>query len=651
MVLAAMVACTSNVETRHGTSLPADVSPELVAIDSLMWRQPDSALALLCCRDVACNVSKNDGDDSGDVARYVSTGETFDSHYANLLMAELLYKNYQPQTNREELLEAVAYFDSLTLTQNDNPNPWNRHCGHDPQSPGQHDNFTFLDARAHYINGVGFYERNDVVSACAEYLKALEVMEEHFEEKTLTGKRTQFMANTYNRLGDLFSEQFMMESSISCYEKALIYCRIEPTSPNGISSILYRIGKQYDKLNEIDRARQYYGLALENIANTDKSVYRDIVSSKAVSDYRYGGEIDQPLHELKQIFLLADNKTEQLYRCMTIGALFVEEGVYDSALYYLIPVFENTDNILSQIQAAEYLRIVYDSIGELGRADVYVHFLVDHKKSEGENKALTSRLEGMFKTYMDQKQQKEAEEMREKSIRKTVEIIVPIAVLIALVIFVVAKRRSKKLLEDKERHYQREMEAKETEARKELEEKDKQHAEVLEAERQTHRMEQAAMSGRLKRSNQELRELKDQIKQKDDSVAKAETAASFNEEPVCRLIMERVNEGQFKAKIDCELYRSYALDKQHLLDLRAAADRHFSQFTLRLRKAYPKLTDLDIDYCCLNLLRLTHSDVSALMQRAYNTVVERDGRIQKIIGSEKPLSVVLMDIVQNASSI
>ena len=154
-------------------------------------------------------------------------------------------------------------------------------------------------------------------------------------------------------------------------------------------------------------------------------------------------------------------------------------------------------------------------------------------------------------------------------------------------------------------------------------------------------MEQAAMSGRLKRSNQELRELKDQIKQLDDLAAKTESATSFNEEPICRLILERVKEGQFKAKIDCELYKSYALDKQQLLDLRVAADLHFSKLTLRLRKTYPKLTNIDLDYCCLYLFNLTDADVSALMQRAYNTVVERDSKIQKIIGSEKPLPVTL----------
>ena len=175
-----------------------------------------------------------------------------------------------------------------------------------------------------------------------------------------------------------------------------------------------------------------------------------------------------------------------------------------------------------------------------------------------------------------------------------------------------------------------------------------QHKEELEAERHTHRMEQAAMSGRLKRSNLELRELKDQIKQLDDLAAKAEIAASFNEEPICRIILERVKEGQFKTKVNYANYKDYALSKSNLLDLRLAADQHFNQFTHRLKMAYPKITNTDLDYCCLYLLGLTDGDVAALMQRSYNTVIERNGKMRKIIGSTSALPTTLMEIANDS---
>ena len=170
----------------------------------------------------------------------VSTTD-YDRHYAHLLISELLYKNDYAQTNRDELQQAVVYFDSLVCE----APPLQRGAGKlkKPQSPNPTDpTIVFLDARAHYINGVGYYEQGDVVNACAEYLKALEVMEERFDEKELVGHKARFMAYTYNRLMELFSAQFMMDPAIECGERALMFCRIEPTSSEGVSNILYHLG-------------------------------------------------------------------------------------------------------------------------------------------------------------------------------------------------------------------------------------------------------------------------------------------------------------------------------------------------------------------------------------------------------------------------
>ena len=140
------------VETRRATSLPpTTASPELSAIDSLIWRQPDSALAVLM--DYL-------SDDGRDGVHTVSTNETFDNHYTQLLVSELLYKNDYEQTNRRDLQKAVTYFDSLV-------------CGTPPSKGGggikkelsHPTNLAFLDARSHYINGVGYYENDSVVEA------------------------------------------------------------------------------------------------------------------------------------------------------------------------------------------------------------------------------------------------------------------------------------------------------------------------------------------------------------------------------------------------------------------------------------------------------------------------------------------------------
>ena len=615
-----LAACTrpddNLVETRHGTSLPSVISPELSVIDSLMWQQPDSALMRLLPYFDTCR----------DVSRNVSTSAEYNRHYAHLLLAELLYKNDYALTNRAELLRAVDYFDSLVDTHGADTHGMSlrrynrRDASHTSATMPQ--SIAFLDARAHYINGVGYYENDSVVKACGEYLKALKTMENHFDVEMVCTPSLpiphipRFMAYIYNRLGDLFSEQFMMEPSISCYENSLVFSKIESTSLQCISVLLYRIGNEYDKMGEISKARQYYEQALEKIPCSNNLSYRDLVTLIALSDYQLGYGMEQPIQTLREIARQTDDESEKLARFLTIGDIFFEEGLLDSALFYLEPVFGYSNRVLSQIQAAEYLQIIYDSIGDDKKSDECIRFLAQQKKTEGENKALVSQLDDLFQLHMTKKQEKQAKKEQKKTIVETIGIIVPITVVVALTVVFLVKHKGRK---------------------------------KMEAERQSHHTKQAALSGRLKRSNQEVRVLKDQIKQQHVLIKTNESAETFTDEPVCRLIMERVNEGQFKSKVDYMYYKRYALDKQQLLALRVAADCHFEQFTVRLKKAYPELTHGDLDYCCLYLLGLSDADVAALMQRAYNTVSERNGKIRRILGNDNPLPFTLIGIAEDSS--
>ncbi len=645
----------------------------LAEIDSLMWLRSDSAFAMLQEFVVSPEAEKLD---------------TFDGHYCQVLISELLYKNDCEQTNREELLQAVVYFDSLLQLADTRGvslhGPFRRDASHASANETSAQTLAFLDARAHYINGVGCYERDSVVEACKEYLKALEVMEGRFEENELVGKKAHFMTYIYNRLGDMFYGQLLVEPAISCYKKALVFCMREPTSIYGISVILYNLGIQFDIARQKDSADYYYNKALDYMPDFDNIHYRDIIATKSVLAYNLGFCTDSVINNLKHVISLTSNNDEKITRYLTLGNVLFEDKQYDSSCFYLETVFEQQEDIPSRILAAENLCNIYRMKGDSIKSQKYASFLSGFTMSEIEKKTEVSKVNEMFKEHFTKQQERQAGLNQEKAIKKALEIIIPITVMVALVIFIVTKHRGKRLLKeqqeeadkvlgeteqqhkeelrqrqaeaekalkDKEKHHQQEMEAKEAQARKELEERDKRHAEVLEAERQTHRMEQAAISGRLKRSNQEVRELKDQIKQLDDLAAKTEVAASFDEEAICRLIMDRVNEGQFKSKIDYIIYKDSALDKQQLLDLRLAVDRHFGQFTVRLKKAYPELTNSDLDYCCLYLLGLTDADIAALMQRTYNTVFERNGKMRKIFGSENPLPITLMGLATDSSFI
>ncbi|MBO6023651.1 MAG: hypothetical protein J6P83_02240 [Bacteroidales bacterium] len=630
--LAMLVACSKHAEAPMSALRPFDwpqgpqaqgpQTHKLSQIDTLMWHHPDSALAVMM--------------EFAESTEADSLGE-FEGHYCQVLIAELLFKNDYGQSNRKELLKAVAYFDSLTFTLNDIPHASRRHCGLDPQSPNQNDNIVFLSARAHYMNGVGYYERDSVVAACGEYLKALEMVETHFPGiETRHGMSLQpnhlprFMALTYGRLGDLFSKQYMQEPAIICYKKALIFNSIEPTSPNGTAKTWSLLTKQYYKINQLDSAKYCLDESLRLLYDTNNMIYRDLISLSAVVyfDENRGGE--EPVNDLKRMAVQSPTEDEKLTRYNTIANIYYLTNQYDSALVYFTQVFENKGDAAMKRSAARFLRDIYQSRGDTLMATQYAVYQVENAVSQAESNAQVSQLNELFQQHLQWEQERaEAERQQAARLRRN-RMIVVVSVLVAvaaLLAWLLIRRKMKQQRDEADQQ--------------------------MEAEREAHRLEKASMSGRLKRSNQELRELKDQMRQRaGNGTPKQETQAeSFNDEPICRLIMERVNEGQFKAQMDCKLYQDYALGKEQVMALREAADRHFGQFTVRLAKAYPNLTKGDLDYCCLYLLGLSDADISALMQRAYATVSERSRKIKTIFGTEEPLSVALVSFANDSASI
>ena len=97
-------ACTSTkapgpAVAEHGRSVEGP-SPKLSAIDSLMWQQPDSALAVMLEFSASSEAD--------------SLSE-FEGHYCQVQIAELLYKNNYAQSNRTEVLKRWIILIPLTM--------------------------------------------------------------------------------------------------------------------------------------------------------------------------------------------------------------------------------------------------------------------------------------------------------------------------------------------------------------------------------------------------------------------------------------------------------------------------------------------------------------------------------------------------------
>jgi tetratricopeptide (TPR) repeat protein len=559
-----MAACTKR-ETNYFWSEDA---PRVVAIDSLLQQQPDSALAYL-------EGFANTG--------YGGVGVPY-NHYLNLMLSEAAFKVRKEVVLAEEVGAATTCFDSMAAAH--------------PQA----DNIAFLQARAHYMNaicinnGTIFTDDSLTMMACQEYYKALEIMEQRFNDEQIAGHKASFMALIYARLANIYSDKFLIEPTVCFYKNVLKYKKKANNPPSSLANTLFFLGYEFEKSEQFDSALYYYDQSLACIKDTAGVLYRNVINRKALSSYQVEHDALASVDALKRIASVG-NEFEKCDRYLGIGYIYKLDKQYDSAIVYLNGVFEEAPSLFLRTQSADYLREIYEEVGDSERAGEFARFVAQNTPPEFGTKADEWRYTSLFQSYLKQQQERNMQRERSLSQIKALKwIVMLLLVLSALLVWLFVYRRRHKRVE----------------------------------------AEKVALSGQLQQQEEALSAMK-----------KCVEAASFAEEPVCRLIMERVNEGQFKSKVDYIIYKDYALTKEQLLALREAADSHFGEFTKRLKKEYPTLTKGDIDYCCLYLLGLNDADIAALMQRAFNTVCERDRKLKAIFGSDEPLSTTLREVAKS----
>ncbi len=512
-----------------------------------------------------------------------------------------------------ELLRAAEYFDSIAFTQSETP--------------------VFLSARAHYMKGVGYYERDSVTEACREYLQALEIMEGRFEEKDLVGKKARFMALTFNRLFDLFSSQYMMEPAISCAQQALVFFRVAPLSAYSVPNTLYQIGVQYDALDEIDSADYYYALALAQMPDTTNLYYRDLRSSVALFDYLHNQQGAAALQILKQMTDGADDEEERLTRYFTIGSLFFMEGMYDSALVYLQPVFNHKSNKEIKLQAADYLAKIHDIHGEHDKAEAYIRFLAEHKVMVADNKAETSKLSTLFQDYINRKQQRQAEAEQKATHKRTVMrslvIFIPIVLMLIPVLAWALKKRQRKHLM-----------ATETAARQQLEATRLQYKQQL----QQH---QAEVGKKLDEAEERLRQQKAQteaLKLEMEKQEEAEIEKNTNKDDafLCETVCKKIRDSVLLRSIttrDLPIeHKEVVLDEDTSVLFCNIVNQRFEGLEAQLRKRYPRIKAQDVLLCYLHLLDLDEKQMAALLNLTYSAVKKKIVRLQVYLEIDENLA-------------
>ena len=589
-----LLACGKRQEPVAEQPLPFTFDENLLRIDSLLQHDADSALqTLLSFR--ADSVISTEAQRSGEIS----------CHYHSLLLSEALYKTDNPQLNRfvgvetchgASLQDAMQYFDSLYANYPKN------------------DDLAMLSARSHYMNGVGYYENDSVVDACKEYLKTLEIMENHFEKNELVGYKAKFMSLTYNRLKELFTDQFIMEPAIYCGKQSLFFCKIAPTSQYGVSKNLAKLGKLYDMSGNTDSAYYYYKEALKSLPDTNNLVYRDLRSSMVLLSYELGQEL--ALEELMQVAKQASSKEELLTRYFTIGCLYYEENIYDSAVVYLNHVFKHEGNNDKKIQAADFLMRIYQSTNDSINTLVYSNYLAQNTLSIYDKTLDSSTLNKLFHNYLNKKSL-ELQKRNKNRIIIVVSVFFTIAVILYAFILSHSNKKIKKLKKEQRR--------------------------IIDTERKARYREKNKMLDTIKQQETKVNALEQELgnnRHKIDISMKA-----FLDEPVCKRINNELSNVIITSRVCYADYSYLKLDETTIAELDEAVTKHFPNFKLHLLSRYNSINQNEMIICQLYLLGLDEKQIAVLTQYHYSTITRKTRNLKQIMKT----GVTFSDFIQKTA--
>ena len=177
--------------------------------------------------------------------------------------------------------------------------------------------------------------------------------------------------------------------------------------------------------------------------------------------------------------------------------------------------------------------------------------------------------------------------------------------------------------------------------------KHKQNLETLiESERQAHKMQQAALSSRLKRSNAALKEHNKTIhpiQLSSSSLKQNSSIEHYEQEPICQHILAVCNDKKnpIKSTVPVAFYADIVLDDTQKAQLKDAALQHHGSLFEMLKQQHPELKEKDFQYCYLCLLGLDNVQIAVLLQNSISTIWEREKRLKKILGSEERIAIIL----------
>lgn len=309
----------------------APTCPALLAADSIMWTNPDSALQLL--RQIADPQDFNDPD----LAFYA------------LLLTQARYKSCVPLESDSLIRIAVDYYED----------------GNEKERL----------AKSYFYWGCVHAEKEERLEAIDIYMKSLELM--------LGSKDSTFLAMLYSHLGNSYSGQRLRSTAREMHKKGYALC-INKDSVRACYA-LNNIGDTFFVEYQLDSAFSYYKQASEMASVLQHADLLFATYNDMAGLYNEQGKYTEAEVCISKALLYQSNKEDYTFACSTKGDILGSLNRSDSAIYYW-KIGAESPNIYVKASSYDCLFQEYKEIKDWENATLYADsFLIYYDSIQAMN--------------------------------------------------------------------------------------------------------------------------------------------------------------------------------------------------------------------------------------------------------------------------
>lgn len=551
---------------------------------------------MTCCPDVALDMLINVSNTVDD-----SKLSKPDYYEYQILIAEALYKNDFIQTNDSAVFEAVNYYDSLAELYPNNVD------------------VLFQKSRTHYYYAVGKIEKEEIKSACADYIIALKTIDE-IKENNRNYNVDYFNGLIYNRLANIYYYNDAFNVARQLYLKANASFT-KTNSPMPIAINYLCIAKMLSTMDLYNEEENYLNVADSLISNVlkieDNQLKRKILMERALLASYRDNDNKKALELARQYMSKADGEEERVLGHTQLGEIFYKDRQYDSALYYFEKDFPR--NHYTMLHCGNRIVEICKIVGDNEKAAYYAPFIAKETNQELELAPLKAELVAMYEQYEADKHKEEIRDLWLKIIMALTLVVIVIAIVFSIV-SIIRQRRHIDEINRKDLYIR-------------------------------------TLHGKIKKTNEENKIAKGNIKsfeekldllneaQKHEPVSYAESMQHIKNHDLCKKLMAVM---QMNIKTTLQ-YPELALTEDEKLQIVEIFDNEFDGAIHAIINKYPRLKKSDEIVLCLSLLGFDNKHIAAVIGSSYHNVFVRSQKCLEILGGGEDLQDILVAMVSSVS--